>query len=68
MAKRWTTKRTSAFVVAGHPRADVRGTVAKHNSPTGFAGAQKADGFPVREDQIRKVEHDRFAGRHMSSD
>jgi len=51
-----------------HPPSNERRTVAKHNSPAGFAVAQKADGPAIREDQIRKVDHDTFAGRTMSSD
>src|SRR3954466_7617655 len=51
----------SSNVLAFHPRSNVRRTMPKHDSPGGFAVAQKADGLTIREEQIRKVEHDSFA-------
>ena len=54
----------SPNVRAFHQPSNVRGTVPKHNSSGGFAVAQEADGLTIREEQIRKVEHDNFAVRY----
>jgi hypothetical protein len=51
------------IVVAGHPRPDVRGTVAKHNTPASFVLSQETDGLTIGEDQIGKIQHNDIAGR-----
>ena len=51
------------IVLGGHPGADVRWTVAKHNAIAGFAVAQAANGVPIGEDQIREVQHHDGTGR-----
>jgi len=51
------------IVLARHPRPDVRGTVAKHNTPAGFVLSQETDGVTICEDQIGKVQHKDTAGR-----
>jgi len=52
------------ILLCGHPGTDIRRTVAKHNTTTGFVVAQVANGVPIGEDQIREVQHhdgtDRF--------
>ena len=48
---------------AFHQPSNVRRTVPKHNSSGGFAVAQEADGLTIRQEQIRKVEHENFAVR-----
>jgi hypothetical protein len=58
--ERYTHRSRGAF----HQPSNVRRTVPKHNSPGGFAVAEKADGLTIREDQIRKVERDSFAVRY----
>ena len=45
------------ILVCGHPGADVRRTVAKHNATTGFVVAQVANGVSIGEHQIREVQH-----------
>ena len=45
------------ILVRGHPGADVRLTVAKHNAISGLVVAQIPDGVPIGEDQIRQVQH-----------
>ena len=51
------------ILLCGHPGADVRRTVAKHNATTGFVAAQVANGVPIGEDQIRQVQHHDDTGR-----
>ena len=49
--------------LCGHPGADVRRTVAKHNAISGFVVAKVANDVPIGEDQIREVEHHDGIGR-----
>ena len=51
------------ILLYGHPGADVRRTVAKHNASSGFVIAQLANDVPIGEDQIRKVQHHDGTGR-----
>jgi hypothetical protein len=51
------------ILLGGHPDANVRGTVPKHDALDGFAFAQVAHGVTVREDQIREVQNDDGARR-----
>jgi hypothetical protein len=44
------------IVLARHPGPDVRGTVTKHNTSSGFVLPQETDGVTIGEDQIRKIE------------
>jgi hypothetical protein len=44
-------------LVRGHPGADVRRAVAKHNAISGLVVAQVPDGVPIGEDQIRQVQY-----------
>ena len=43
------------IVLARHPTADVRGTVAKDDTSASFVLSQKADCIVIREDQIHKI-------------
>jgi hypothetical protein len=45
------------------PPSNVRRAVANQGSSSGFEVAQKTDGLTIRQEQIRKVKHDNFAGR-----
>jgi hypothetical protein len=60
----WAPSFRFTDVPAFQPPSNVCRTVPKHNSPGGFAVAEKADGLTIREDQIRKVERDSFAVRY----
>jgi hypothetical protein len=51
------------IMLARHPRPDVRGTVAKHNTPPCFVLSQETDGVTICEDQIGKIQHKDTAGR-----
>ena len=51
------------ILLCGHPCADIRRTVAKHNATTGFIVAQVANGVPIGEDQIREIQHYDDTGR-----
>jgi hypothetical protein len=53
----------SMILFCGHPSADVRRTVAKHNAINGFVVAQVANGVPIGENQIREVQHHDGTGR-----
>jgi hypothetical protein len=44
------------IVLAYYPGPDVRGTVAKHDTPARFVLSQETDGVTIGEDQVRKVE------------
>ena len=44
-------------VVALQPSSNVCGAVAKHDAPTGFMLAEKADGLAIAQDQVCKVNH-----------
>ena len=44
------------IMLACHPRPDVRGTIAKHNTPARFVLSQEADGVTIGQDQIRKIQ------------
>jgi hypothetical protein len=55
------------IMLARHPRPDVRGTIAKDNTSTGFVLSQEADCVTIREDQIRKI-HDEHATRRLGVD
>jgi len=44
------------IVLAQHPRPDVRGTVAKHNTPARFVLSQETDGVTIGQNQIRKIQ------------
>ena len=44
------------IVVASYPGPDVRGTVAKHNTPERFVLSQDTDGVTIGEDQVRKIQ------------
>src|SRR5438552_15723358 len=46
-----------------HPRPDVRGTVAKHNTPAGFVLSQDTDGVTICEHQIGQIQHKDTADR-----
>ena len=48
---------------APHPRPDVRGTIAKDNTPAGFVLPQDTDGVTICEHQIGKIQHKDTAGR-----
>jgi hypothetical protein len=46
------------LIVPGrHPRPDVRGTVAKHNTPADLILSQDTDGVTIGEHQISKIQH-----------
>ena len=45
-----------------HPRPDVCGTVAEHNTPAGFVLSQDTDSVTIGEDQIGEIEHEDTAG------
>jgi hypothetical protein len=49
--------------LCGHPGADVRRTVAKHNAISGFVVPKVANDVPIGEDQIREVQHHDGIGR-----
>jgi hypothetical protein len=51
------------ILLCGHPGADIRRTVAKHNAISGFVVAKVGDDVPIGEDQIREVEHHDGLGR-----
>jgi hypothetical protein len=51
------------ILLCGHPGADVRRTVAKHNAITGFAVAQVPNGVMIGEDHIREVQRHDGTGR-----
>ena len=44
------------IVLAHYPGPDVRGTVAKHNTPASFVLSQDKDRVAIGEDQIRKIQ------------
>jgi hypothetical protein len=44
------------IVIARHPRPDVRGTIAKDHTSSGFALSQETDGVAIGENQIRKIQ------------
>jgi hypothetical protein len=44
------------IVLEHNPGPDVRGTVAKHNSPARFVPSQEADGVTIGQDQIRQIQ------------
>jgi len=54
-------------MLARHPRPDVRGTVTKNNTSSGFVLPQETDGVTIGEDQIRKVQ-DRDAASRLGVD
>jgi hypothetical protein len=45
------------ILLAQHPRTDVRGTIAKNNTPASFVPSQKVHAVTICEDQIRQI-HD----------
>jgi hypothetical protein len=49
------------IVVASYPGPDVRGTVAKHNTPEHFVLSQDTDGVTIGEDQVRKIQDENAA-------
>jgi hypothetical protein len=51
------------IVLADNPGPDVRGTVAKHNTPAGFVLSQEADGVAIGEDQVGKIQDKDATGR-----
>jgi len=51
------------IVLARHPRPDVRGTIAKHNTPAGFVLSQDTDSVTICEHQVGKIQHKDTAGR-----
>jgi hypothetical protein len=53
--------------LAHYPRADVRGTVAKDNTSSGFVLSQETDGVTIGEDQIRQIQ-DKDAVRRLGVD
>lgn len=54
-------------MLARHPRPDVRGTVTKNNTSSGFVLPQETDGVTIGEDQIRKIQ-DRDAASRLGVD
>ena len=50
-------------MLACHPRPDVCGTVAEHNTPAGFVLSQDTDGVTIREDQIHEIQNKGAASR-----
>jgi hypothetical protein len=44
-------------MLARHPRPDVRGTIAKDNTPSSVVLSQEMDGVTIGEDQIRQIEN-----------
>jgi hypothetical protein len=50
-------------MLARHPRPDVRGTIAKDNTPSSFVLSQETDGVTIGEDQVRKIQDKDAAGR-----
>jgi hypothetical protein len=44
------------------PSSNVWGAVAKHDAPTGFMLAEKAEGLVIGQDQVCTVKHHHFAG------
>ena len=53
----------SMILVCGHPCADVRRTVPKHNAIGGFVIAKVANGVAIGENQIREVQRRDGSGR-----
>ena len=51
------------IVLAYYPGPNVRGTVAKHNTPASFVLSQGTDGVTIGEDQVRKIQDKDTAGR-----
>ena len=51
----FTGRRPSAIV-------ECMRAVAKHDAPTGFMLAEKADGLAIGQDQVCNVKHHHFAG------
>ncbi len=54
---------SGVIILAHHPRPDVRGTIAKHDTSTGFVLSQETDGVTIGEDQIRKIEDEGATSR-----
>ena len=54
-------------MLARHPGPDVRGTVTKNNTSSGFVLPQETDGVTIGEDQIRKIQ-DRDAASRLGVD
>jgi hypothetical protein len=50
------------IVLACYPGPDVRGTVAKHNTPARFVLSQELDGVTIGQDQIPKIQGKDAAG------
>jgi hypothetical protein len=50
-------------MLARHPPPDVRGTIAKDNTSSGFVLSQETDGVTIGEDQVRKIQDKDTAGR-----
>jgi hypothetical protein len=62
---RWTVGKTVSglIMLAHHPGSDVRGTMAKDNTPAAFVLPQEADGITIRKNQIRKIQDKDAASR-----
>ena len=50
-------------MLALHPGPDVRGTMAKDNTSSGFVLPQETDGVTIGEDQVRKIQDKDTTGR-----
>jgi hypothetical protein len=55
------------IVLARYPGPDVRGTVTKHNTSSGFVLPQEKDGVTIGEDQIPEIQ-DRDAASRLGVD
>jgi hypothetical protein len=51
------------IVPARHPRPDIRRTIAKDDTSSGFVLSQETDGVTVGEDEIRQIQDQDAAGR-----
>jgi hypothetical protein len=57
IGRRTIGKTTSGLIIlARHPRPNVRGTMAKDNTSSGFVLSQEADGVTIGEDQVRQIQ------------
>ena len=59
--------RSPSQVVARQPSSNVCWAVAKHDAPTGFMLAEKADGLAIGQDQVCNVKHHLTPARYLSS-
>ena len=51
-----SAERSGLIILARHPRADVRGTMAKDDASPCFVLPQKTDGVTVGEHQVREIQ------------